>query len=165
MVGMHESGQTLVLENLRFHPEEEKNDPTFAEQLARLDQVAEGGLVHEVVLDAVDLAGPRLTGGHRHRQPDLAVVATDRCDHAALADPGRPGQDRQPRLVRPTRPGDPVRTPLDNTLPANDADLFLMGKNEITPAEARLAVGHQRPFVGHMLDLRREGANVVQVKN
>jgi pilus assembly protein CpaC len=83
---------------------------------------------------------------YQKNETDLAIIVT-------------------PRLVRPTRPGDPVKTPLDNTLPANDADLFLMGKNEITPAEARLAVGHQRPFVGHMLDLRREGANVVQVKN
>jgi pilus assembly protein CpaC len=70
-----------------------------------------------------------------------------------------------PRLVRPTRPGDPVKTPLDNTLPANDIDFFLMGKSEITPADARLAVGHQRPFVGHILDLRRGGTNVVAVKN
>ena len=31
-----ESGQTLLLENLRFHPEEEKNDPEFAKQLAGL---------------------------------------------------------------------------------------------------------------------------------
>ena len=31
-----ESGQTLLLENLRFHPEEEKNDPAFAKQLAAL---------------------------------------------------------------------------------------------------------------------------------
>jgi pilus assembly protein CpaC len=83
---------------------------------------------------------------YQKNETDLAIIVT-------------------PRLVRPIRPGDPVKTPLDNTLPANDADLFLMGKNEITPAEARLAVGHQRPFVGHMLDLRREGANVVQVKN
>jgi phosphoglycerate kinase len=29
-------GQVLLLENLRFHPEEEKNDPTFAQALARL---------------------------------------------------------------------------------------------------------------------------------
>jgi len=29
-----ESGQTLLLENLRFHKEEEKNDPNFARQLA-----------------------------------------------------------------------------------------------------------------------------------
>lgn len=31
-----ESGQTLLLENLRFHPEEEANDPGFAKQLAAL---------------------------------------------------------------------------------------------------------------------------------
>jgi len=31
-----EKGQTLVLENLRFHPEEEANDEPFARQLARL---------------------------------------------------------------------------------------------------------------------------------
>ncbi len=31
-----ESGQTLLLENLRFHPEEEANDPAFAKQLADL---------------------------------------------------------------------------------------------------------------------------------
>ena len=31
-----ESGQTLLLENLRFHPEEEANDPDFAEELASL---------------------------------------------------------------------------------------------------------------------------------
>jgi pilus assembly protein CpaC len=83
---------------------------------------------------------------YQKNETDLAIIVT-------------------PRLVRPTRPGDPVKTPLDNTLPANDIDFFLMGKAEITPAEARLAVGHQRPFVGHILDLRKEGANVVQVKN
>src|ERR1700722_3096863 len=31
-----ESGQPLLLENLRFHPEEEANDPAFAKQLASL---------------------------------------------------------------------------------------------------------------------------------
>jgi phosphoglycerate kinase len=31
-----EPGQTLLLENLRFHPEEEANDPDFAQQLAAL---------------------------------------------------------------------------------------------------------------------------------
>jgi phosphoglycerate kinase len=33
------SGDILLLENLRFHPEEEANDPVFAEKLARLGQV------------------------------------------------------------------------------------------------------------------------------
>lgn len=31
-----EKGQALLLENLRFHPEEEKNDETFSRQLAKL---------------------------------------------------------------------------------------------------------------------------------
>jgi phosphoglycerate kinase len=32
-------GEVLLLENLRFHPGEEKNDPAFADQLARLGEV------------------------------------------------------------------------------------------------------------------------------
>ena len=36
MTGKLEQGQTLLLENLRFHPEEEANDPKFAKQLAGL---------------------------------------------------------------------------------------------------------------------------------
>ena len=32
-------GEVLLLENLRFHPEEEANDPAFAERLARLAEV------------------------------------------------------------------------------------------------------------------------------
>lgn len=32
-------GEVLLLENLRFHPEEEKNDPEFAKQLAQLGDV------------------------------------------------------------------------------------------------------------------------------
>jgi len=33
------SGQVLLLENVRFHPEEEKNDPEFAKQLAALAEL------------------------------------------------------------------------------------------------------------------------------
>ncbi|MGA7237464.1 MAG: phosphoglycerate kinase, partial [Bryobacteraceae bacterium] len=33
------AGKVLLLENLRFHPEEEKNDPAFAKQLAALCDV------------------------------------------------------------------------------------------------------------------------------
>ena len=36
MAGKLEKGQTLLLENLRFHPEEEANDPKFSKQLAGL---------------------------------------------------------------------------------------------------------------------------------
>lgn len=86
------------------------------------------------------------SASYRKNETDLAIIVT-------------------PRLVRPTRPGDVVKTPLDNTLPANDIDFFLMGKAEVTPADVRLAVGHQRPFVGHIIDLRKGDANVVAVKN
>jgi phosphoglycerate kinase len=33
------AGEVLLLENLRFHPEEEKNDPEFARKLARLGEI------------------------------------------------------------------------------------------------------------------------------
>jgi len=39
MAGNLESGQTLLLENLRFHAEEEANDPAFAKQLSELCDV------------------------------------------------------------------------------------------------------------------------------
>lgn len=34
-----QDGEVLLLENLRFHPEEEKNDPAFSQRLARLGEV------------------------------------------------------------------------------------------------------------------------------
>lgn len=77
------------------------------------------------------------SASYQKNETDLAIIVT-------------------PRLVRPARPGDVVKTPLDTTLPANDVDLFLMGKTEITPAMARLAAGvPPREFSGHMLDLPR----------
>jgi phosphoglycerate kinase len=39
LVSKLENGQALLLENLRFHKEEEKNDPAFAEKLAKLADV------------------------------------------------------------------------------------------------------------------------------
>ena len=39
MVGKLKDGEVLLLENLRFHKQEEKNDPNFAAQLARLGDV------------------------------------------------------------------------------------------------------------------------------
>ncbi|CAB4243479.1 Phosphoglycerate kinase [Methylacidimicrobium sp. AP8] len=34
-----QDGEVLLLENLRFHPEEEKNDPAFSRQLAQLGEI------------------------------------------------------------------------------------------------------------------------------
>jgi len=39
MVNQMQNGDVLILENLRFHPEEEKNDPEFSKQLAELGDV------------------------------------------------------------------------------------------------------------------------------
>jgi pilus assembly protein CpaC len=59
-----------------------------------------------------------------------------------------------PRIVLPTRPGDVVRTPLDNTLPANDIDFFLFGKAEVARRENRRGEAtYGRGPMGHMLDL------------
>jgi len=63
-----------------------------------------------------------------------------------------------PRLVRPARPGDVLRTPLDTSRPANDPDLFLLGQAELTPAMIRRLKGHPdgRPAqIGHILDVRK----------
>jgi pilus assembly protein CpaC len=87
---------------------------------------------------------------YQKKETDLAIIVT-------------------PHLVRPVAPGTPIKTPLDNTLPANDIDFFLMGKAEITPADARMAVGQAQAYVGHILDLPKDlskgVANVVAVKN
>jgi len=83
---------------------------------------------------------------YQKNETDLAIIVT-------------------PHIVRPISPGNPIKTPLDNTLPANDIDFFLMGKSEITPADARMAIGQQQPFVGHILDLPKGGSNVVAVKD
>jgi pilus assembly protein CpaC len=72
---------------------------------------------------------------YQKNETDLAIIVT-------------------PRLVRPARPGDVIKTPLDSTLPPNDVDLFLMGKTEIPRSTARLAEGVAvREFAGHVLDL------------
>ncbi|WP_162827067.1 type II and III secretion system protein family protein [Pseudolabrys taiwanensis] len=70
-----------------------------------------------------------------------------------------------PRLVRPGRPGDNIKSPAEDTAPPNDVDFFLMGKTEIAPSEARIGGAQQshfakaesRPFTGHMLDLPKGG--------
>ena len=51
-----------------------------------------------------------------------------------------------PRLVKPVRPGDVIATPLDNTLPANDADFFLTGNAELTQRDQSKLIGFGIPF-------------------
>jgi len=61
-----------------------------------------------------------------------------------------------PHLVQPARPGDPLRSPTDGAVAANDGDLFLLGKAELTKPERRSFAGVPRPLTGHMLNLTPE---------
>ena len=71
-----------------------------------------------------------------------------------------------PHIVRPLRPTDVAHTPLDNTVPGNDIDFFLMGQAEVSPALVRLAAGAlNRPYVGHILDLPKNGGVYVSAKD
>jgi pilus assembly protein CpaC len=85
---------------------------------------------------------------YQKQETDLAIIVT-------------------PRLVRPARPGDTIKTPLDASVPPNDVDLFLMGKTEMPPGKARLVSGVlPREFTGHVLDLSKgEDADVLRVRN
>ena len=68
-----------------------------------------------------------------------------------------------PRIVRPARPGDVLRTPLDGTRPANDAEYFLLGQSEITVPMDRRIKGRSdgsAPPIGHILDVRTGALHV-----
>lgn len=61
-----------------------------------------------------------------------------------------------PRIVRPARPGDVLRTPLDTSKPANDAEFFLLGQSEVTVPMDRRLNGRSDggpPPIGHILDV------------
>jgi len=82
-----ENGQFLMLENLRFHPGEEANDPGFASQLANLGQVFiedAFGTVHRAHASTV---------GVPQRLPSFAGLLVEREVRELsklLEDPGRP---------------------------------------------------------------------------
>jgi pilus assembly protein CpaC len=52
------------------------------------------------------------SSGYQAHETDLVVIVT-------------------PRLVAPAAPGQPLSTPLDGSLPSNDADFFLFGQEEV----------------------------------
>ncbi|MGH6675510.1 MAG: type II and III secretion system protein family protein, partial [Xanthobacteraceae bacterium] len=71
-----------------------------------------------------------------------------------------------PHIVRPMAPTQVAHTPLDHTLPGNDVDFFLNGQAEVSPAVARLAVDAvNRPYVGHILDLPKNGGLYVSARD
>jgi pilus assembly protein CpaC len=62
-----------------------------------------------------------------------------------------------PHIVHPTRPGDSVKTPFDNALPANDVDFFLNNEPEVLRTEVRATEQEfgRSDTAGHVLDLPR----------
>jgi len=81
------------------------------------------------------------SAGFQKKETDLVIIVT-------------------PRLVRPARPGDVLRTPLDASKPANDPELFLLGQAEITkPMDRRLKgiSDGSHPPIGHILDVPKGG--------
>ncbi len=77
----------------------------------------------------------------QQRETELAIIVT-------------------PHLVQPSRPGQKLRTPLDNTKPGNDVDQFVLGRTEV-PADGYRRQGPIDPVAasarasgaGHILDL------------
>ncbi|MBN9303700.1 MAG: hypothetical protein BGO82_15115 [Devosia sp. 67-54] len=60
-----------------------------------------------------------------------------------------------PRLVQPSPPGQVLATPLDGTVPANDAEFFALGQMEVTPKMLkafRSGAGAVGPY-GYIIDL------------
>lgn len=72
---------------------------------------------------------------YQKNETDLAIIVT-------------------PRLVRPARPGDPIRAPSDFSKPPTDTEFFLMGQTEtqVNP-QIPTAENGGRPFTGHILEL------------
>jgi pilus assembly protein CpaC len=59
-----------------------------------------------------------------------------------------------PRLVRPRTPGGKLATPLDGTLPANDPEFFLTGKEEV---KVHKPAGQEGHIVDYMLEPQVNG--------
>ncbi len=65
-----------------------------------------------------------------------------------------------PRIVQPTRPGDTITTPLENSLPANDMDFFIKNKPEVLRTEVRGGAARvERGPIGHILELPKGDAH------
>jgi pilus assembly protein CpaC len=67
-----------------------------------------------------------------------------------------------PHIVRPARPGEPLHSPLDKDMAANDTEFFLLGAMEVTPETLRgYAAGAGAPGAyGHIIDLESTSADV-----
>jgi len=87
VVGRLKEGDVLLLENLRFHPEEEKNDPGFAKALARLADIYVNdafGTAHRAHASTVGVAEHLPAVGGFLMEKEIDVM------YKALNDPVRP---------------------------------------------------------------------------
>jgi len=90
LAGRLKPGQVLLLENLRFHPEEEKNDPAFAEQLAKLADifVQDGfGVVHRAHAgtEAITHCLPSVAGLLLEKEVDTITKVMDTPERPLMA--------------------------------------------------------------------------------
>jgi len=81
-VGRLKEGDVLLLENLRFHPEEERNDPGFAQALARLADIYVNdafGTAHRSHASTVGIASyiPAVAGFLMEKELDIMGKALD----------------------------------------------------------------------------------------
>lgn len=83
------------------------------------------------------------SSGFQEQETDLVIIVT-------------------PRLVKPSKPGQPLRTPLDGSKPSNDLEFFLMGSLEVDSGmQKRFAEGEGviGPY-GHIVEIQPEKRNV-----
>jgi pilus assembly protein CpaC len=81
------------------------------------------------------------SASYQKQETDLAIIVT-------------------PRLVKPARPTERLRTPLDNVAAANDPDRFLLGRQEVSVVAARKSGTEPLPPSGHFLDLPKGTVDV-----
>jgi phosphoglycerate kinase len=91
MIGALADGQALLLENVRFHPEEEANDPDFAHELARGKQVYVNdafGTAHRAHASTVGVTrflSERAPGFLMMREVEVLRTVTEHPEHPYVA--------------------------------------------------------------------------------
>jgi phosphoglycerate kinase len=133
VVEQAQAGEVVVLENLRFHPEEEKNDETFAQQLAKLGDVFVNdafGTAHRAHASTAGIARflPAVAGFLMEKEIDVMG--------RALTNPVRPFV----AVIGGAKVSDKIKV-LENLLPKVDALLIGGGMANTFLAAKGYAVG------------------------